>query len=1090
MSPGADGYNAKSCSCVNRIGQWYHDYATATVTTTSCQSAYNPLIATSAQQLGCIPQTVTELAQQYTAPADCCDKCGIVGSAVRLLYWPPQTGSPASASGAPANHANITAPPIAAASSGFVSNGMTFVSPSVYVVYTSIKATASCVARVNSQIPLGPVHTLVTRAYAPDALSTAVCQADNLGAGIGYCVSPVGQAPVEGDCFQGIDKGWAPINYAELANPPPDSVIYERKRSCFTSQTGSMDVGFLKSIFLNPQLSFPADVSDIDPMWKTWGGNTCTAVNLGVGDPPSALGQATALAPEAGGADDPAMPAAQGHGGFISGCLHCLVGPGLHSSADALVSTAVVAPGPTAEPAVAGQSPASPIAQQTNAPAFQAIPAQGAPSVNASPQQAPAQPVNDPIQASPQQSGAVPNNAGSSPDPAPAPAPVPTPAAVTLQPQPIAAQQAAAPQENPSVGQAVNGAINNQPFNAPANAAAPVNSPAPTDTVPLVAAIPSVSVGGQPVFQHPNSNIVVAGSTVPPGSTAQVAGHSVSNGGNSIVVDGNTQAIAPSQAPAAVPAPLPAVGGQPIQQQGSNLVVGGETIAPGQQGSVAGHAVVNNGNAVVIDGSSQAIQPTPAPPALPSINNQPIQKQQNGNLVVAGSITVSPGVQTNIAGQQISNGPSQVEVNGQTFAAAPAQTAAPLLTDGGIVHMTNGDLEVGSQTLAPGSQAMLSGHVINYPNPSQVVVDGTTHGLAHISSAQPLVIAGQTLNRAPNGGVIIAGSTIAPGGLATVSGHTFSLAGSSSIIEDGQTYSIPPTSNAYLVQPITPAFNVGPLPTGAMTLANGLVVTPEAGATPGANPAYRLPNGAEISAGGSAAVVSGTTYSALPSGAGFLVNGQSTLALPLVTAGAASASAAVYTVGGTVFTANPTGFDIGSLTVAPGGTAVTVAGTVISLDGSDHLRIGSSTVELSSEFPLATNDVVSIGGTAVTAAPTGFVVDGSTVIPGGSAVTVDGTVVSLDQSSHLRIGASTVLLTGAANATATASSASAAAANAKAAAAATSSVAPTPAGSAGVASALPTSTKGAHSGAAGLMAEGMGVAVLLLVGALTVVLGL
>ena len=167
ISPGSDGYNAKSCSCVNRIGKWYHDYATATVTTTSCQTAYNPMIATDVQQLGCVPQTVTELAQQYTAPADCCDKCGIVGSAVRLLYWPPQTSSPASASGPPANYANVTAPPVAAASSGFVSDGMTFVSPSVYVVYTDIKATASCVARVNSQIPLGPVHSLVTRAYAP-----------------------------------------------------------------------------------------------------------------------------------------------------------------------------------------------------------------------------------------------------------------------------------------------------------------------------------------------------------------------------------------------------------------------------------------------------------------------------------------------------------------------------------------------------------------------------------------------------------------------------------------------------------------------------------------------------------------------------------------------------------------------------------------------------------------------------------------------------------------------------------------------------------------------------------------------------------
>ena len=376
MSPGSDGYNAKSCSCVNRIGQWYHDYATATVTTTSCQSSYDPFVATSAQQLGCNPQTVTELAKQYIAPVDCCDKCGIVGSAVRLLYWPEQTGNLAAASGAPVKRANVTAPPVAAASSGYVSDGMTFVSPSVYIVYTDIKASASCVARVNSQTPLGPVHSLVTRAYAPQALSTAVCQADNLGAGTAYCGSPVGQAPVEGDCVQGIDEGWASINYAELANPPPDSVIYERKRSCFPSQTGSMDIGFLKSIFLNPQLSFPADVSDIDPMWRTWGGNTCTAVNLGVANPPSALGQATALLPGA----LPTAPAHKAHSGSASDCLLCDYGPGLHTSAAALISPVAAIPAPTAEPAVVGQSPALPIAQQTTAPIFQPFPEQGVPS--------------------------------------------------------------------------------------------------------------------------------------------------------------------------------------------------------------------------------------------------------------------------------------------------------------------------------------------------------------------------------------------------------------------------------------------------------------------------------------------------------------------------------------------------------------------------------------------------------------------------------------------------------------------------------------------------------------------------------------
>lgn len=79
------------------------------------------------------------------------------------------------------------------------------ISPSVYVIYSSVRASASCVALVNSHIPIGSVHTAVTRAYEPNVLSTAICEALNMGAGIGYCISPVGEQVEPADCFQGID---------------------------------------------------------------------------------------------------------------------------------------------------------------------------------------------------------------------------------------------------------------------------------------------------------------------------------------------------------------------------------------------------------------------------------------------------------------------------------------------------------------------------------------------------------------------------------------------------------------------------------------------------------------------------------------------------------------------------------------------------------------------------------------------------------------------------------------------------------------------------------------------------------------------
>ena len=58
-------------------------------------------------------------------------------------------------------------------------------------------------------------------------------------------------------------------------------------------------------MFVKPQPAMPPDVTDIDPVWATWGGSTCTPVNLGVYDPPRVLQKATALAPVATLAVDP-----------------------------------------------------------------------------------------------------------------------------------------------------------------------------------------------------------------------------------------------------------------------------------------------------------------------------------------------------------------------------------------------------------------------------------------------------------------------------------------------------------------------------------------------------------------------------------------------------------------------------------------------------------------------------------------------------------------------------------------------------------------------------------------------------------------
>ena len=1038
MSPGFDGYNAKSCSCVNRIGKWYHDYATATVTTTQCQSSYDWHYITEVQSLGCSEQVVTQLQMPYTAPTDCCDKCGIAGKAVRLLYWPPQTADVAS--GKPVNAANVAAPPQPAASYGYVSDGFTFISPSVYVIYTSISASASCVARVASYISIGSVHQYVTRAYAPEALSTARCMAENAGAGLRVCVYPEGGEPDAQHCFEGVANGWDPINYSELANPPPDSEIFRRKSTCIVPNPDfTMDAGFARSMFLNPQLSFPSDVSEIDSVWATWGHNTCTAVNLGVADPPRALGQASALGPAPGQQSPQDIHAHQP--GFLTQkpdmapptkqVPHGVYTPG-PSPGDQLQNPA---PSPTPAPRAGNPSQKPPHTNPKDDPSqsgysghdpplHQSLPHEGHPENAGPPSQQSSPHNNDPVVHTFPEAKPVPVGSGHNPRPAPAPIP--------LTPEKPFDPKQQAPQKDSVVGQAVNKPFNRRPSHkqaAPQPPAGP-KPPSPTDPVPLVQAVPSIQVGGHPVFQHPDKNIVIGSNTIPPGSHTQNDDHAISNGVDTVVVDGKTQHIAPTPA-LAQPATLPSINNHPIHKHlNGDIVVADSTIPVGGSAIVQGHAIENHGPNFVLDGSSVgSTQPTqPAPPNLPVMDNNPIQKQQNGNLV-AGSVTVPPGVQTTVAGHAISNGPTQVILDGQTFAAAPLPSAIkPLFTNNQIVHITNGGLEVASQTLIPGSLVTLSGHVVDYANPSRVIVDGKTHELASVSSAQPFIIGGQTLSRGSNGAIIIAGSTVTATGDAVVAGHTFSVAGSGHVIEDGQTYSLPQITNAYVVQALTTHETHDPLQTQPITLSNGLVITPEAGVAPGADPTFHLPNGHDISAGGTPVTISGTAYSLLPSGKGLLVNGHSTLALPMVTAGEGAGSSptpAMFSVDGTTFTADPTGFVIGSTSVKPGGKAVTIDGVIVSLDKQSHVRVGKSTIDLESQNPVATNGIITVGGKSITAAPTGFVVDGQTVAPGGKAVTVDGTIVSLDKSDHLQVGTSSILLTGTAGPADTATTSSA-----------------------------------------------------------------
>lgn len=777
-------------------------------------------------------------------------------------------------------------------------------SPSVYVIYSSVSASASCVALVNSHIPIGSVHTAVTRAYEPNALSTAICEALNMGAGIGYCISPVGEQVKPADCFQGIDNGWRQIDFSELYDPPPASDLLTRYQSCFPTRSISADFASMR--FVKPQLAFPPDVTDIDPVWATWGGSTCTPVNLGVYDPPRVLQKATALAPIATPAAAPQVEK-------------------VPPSPAAILKSPVAAP----TKAVTTHDPDTSLKANNlgnnNAGTATSTKAQSDPVAIADPVDPSVVAQNEGSQGT-GNSNAVkadsnlnpnsnlnPPNAGSSSDPKSDPSSGDTNSDTV---PPDADTKPADTEKQSGMNVATNSGKHSGTDFGTGNYDP---STAPITLLPLQNADAAKENSG--TSETSGKTGVTTG-----GTKGGTNGGTTGDTGGAVSEDSTEFTSGSSH-------------GNANGDEGSNHGMN-EGMSGVSKGGMTGTNGVTSGDT---DTGSHGETNNDIPGAVPLafVNNQPVIKDTSGNILLSGS-TLAPGSTTIFSGHTIANVPSAVIIDGSTYTPSPTPpSTSPLLVDNQLLQMTKGGLEIGSQTLVPGTHTTIKNHVIDYTNPGQVIEDGITHNLAPVSSSNPLVLDGQTLLRAPNGGLITAGTTIAPGSTATVGGHIYSFVGSSSVIMDGgNTYALPATNNAYQIQPATS--NTPPSPTALpvsspLTLANSLVITPEPQpSTPNSNNKndknlnYLLPNGAYLSPGGPAAIYSGTTYSALPSNAGILAidapsgshTTTTTLAIPIPTPQlqVQPGSQSVFSVAGEVFT----GF---------GGTRAVESGVTGSLGG-------------------------------------------------------------------------------------------------------------------------------------------------------------
>jgi hypothetical protein len=431
-------------------------------------------------------------------------------------------------------------------------------------------------------------------------------------------------------------------------------------------------------------------------------------------------------------------------------------------------------------------------------------------------------------------------------------------------------------------------------------------------------------------------------------------------------------------------------------------------IADLSSGGVSNPAAATNIKTTVSGGI--AAQPPPAgdparPPTEPSDNpaDPPSDPAISDGAPVAGGNgdPSQPAIPSGDAGQVVNHDPAVISVGSQLVTATPGQ---PLVVAG--------------TTIAPNAAVTVDGHTLSSGSVG-LIVDGTPVLAPPNSGGQaPAVtftIGSQTLtasagDAADPSAVVVAGTTLTPGGSATTINGAVVSAGSAGLVIDGtRTVGLP---------------NGGLGPAGVasqaiLTLGSSTVTAVLAA---GIGNAIVI-DGTTVVPGGSAITVDGTRLSA--GTAGLVIAGTQTIPRsafdPAPTA--AAASQAVFTLGSDIITAFvPPGavatIVVDGTTLSAGGSAITVDGTRLSA-GTAGLVIGGTQTIPVADIGSATaaaaglQTVLTIGSSTITAtlpsrSGNTIVVDGTTLSPGGSTITVDGTVLSIGTAGLVVGGTQTI----------------------------------------------------------------------------------
>ena len=435
----------------------------------------------------------------------------------------------------------------------------------------------------------------------------------------------------------------------------------------------------------------------------------------------------------------------------------------------------------------------------------------------------------------------------------------------------------------------------------------------------------------------------------------------------------------------------------------SNIVIAGQTLKAGSEAITVSNTRVSlapGASIAIIGSSTQSLKSGPVRTEAPVITYGDSTYTASSSAFTIDGQKLTPGGQITVSGTPISlHSDGSVAVIGSSTQNLRyvMTTPAPLEQDhvisfGGsiITAESSSAFVIAGETLTPGGEITVSGTPISLaPGANIAVIGSSTQQLGTSTPTDQerlLTFGGSTFTAGRSSYFTIAGQTLSPGGVITVSGTPISLGPSATIAVIG--------SSTQQLEILTSTDRERLLTFGGSTF------TPD-------RSSYFTIAGQTLSPGG-VITVSGTPIS-LGASATIAVIGSST---EILASAEGTQTAKMITFGGSTYTADSaTDFVIAGQTLTPDGV-ITVSGTAISLDPSGTIAvIGSSTQTLASTEGTEAAKLITFGGSTYTAdTASDFVIAGQTLTAGG-VITISGTPISLDSSATFAIiGSSTEAL--------------------------------------------------------------------------------